>query len=1537
VLHALPGRVRLHWPRWWKSGAPDVEAVLRGIEGAETVRASTLTGNLLVFFDAATVDADAVLAAVRRLDQELVEGGTARAAAQVATAGGQPAESERTARPLDPPAVEQIPPEEAMPGSPPDPAELLDSAGRLAGAVLGLGILVIRRLLRRPGPPPGAAAAAALAAASAALEGFPRLRHAGRRLLGPGPADLAFASLGVLLLTLSDSPLGLAVVTAATLGEVSETRARRSAWRRYKAMVRKTSPARPGERIVIEAGERTPLDATVIEGRGTAVGRGGLPVTALPGTVVEAGARLHGGTFLLELRPLERAQVETDAIRPPSLADRYAWVADIAALGCAATLGLRARSAARALTALLLLSPRPMLDGREAADREASARLVRSGATIVDPRRKGALRRPDVLLFDSPRPLTDGLEVESVVALDDSVAPGRVLELALAVASAAGSPWGRIVAAGNGLQVAGGRFDGTTARALVGGCPYSLGPPRHAERLPQAMAPGGFPLVLRGPRGRLLGLLSLHCHPAFGATELVTLSHRRGVEIALVSRPSEELAAVALAQRLGIAVLLEEDPLAAVRSRQAMDEVVAFVSDNPQSAAFAGCDLAIGLSSGRTRSFPARVDLLVPDLSVVASAVETGVRRDLAVRDVLVLSAALNAGATPWLFRSRPAVRAATVPVNLARLASLAAAWLQLRGGRPLRSSLARLVDPRPERWGRGNVAGVLRALETRRAGLSSAEAQARLRTGVAAKGTNPFLAALRDQLVSPLTATLAVGAGLSLAAGTLADVVLIGSVIAANAAIGAVQEAHVSGAAAALEEVTSATARVLRDGRPMRVPAVEVVPGDVLLLAHGERVAADARLIRSRGLEVDEAPLTGESLPVPKSVAGRSNASRMVLEGSDVAVGHGRAVVVAVGPETRLGATAAALGVEKDEHGVLGARLNRMVLQTLPVSVAGGLLVVVGGLVWRRPLFTQLALGASAAIAAVPEGLPLLAEIGQAAVSRRLARRQALVRRLSAVEALGRVDVACVDKTGTLTEGRLALHLVAGLDGETAPLGSLPAPLQSVLLTAALASPRPGSSSAAAHSTDVAVLEAARTAGLEEDVLDARRTAEAPFDPARPFHAALVYGRLCVKGSAESLLSRCTHLRIGGVKRPLTPAGRARLVTEAERLAAEGLRVLLVAEGPADTVPSDPVGLAALGFLGIRDVLRPGAAEAVAHCRQAGVRLIMLTGDHPATARAVAREIGLPYGPDDVLTGEEIADLDDEVLDRRLERVSVVARISPLEKVRIVQGLRRRGHAVAMTGDGVNDAPALRLADVGVAMGKAGTEVARQAADVVLADDNFSTLVDALIEGRAFWWNTRRALGMLLGGNLGEVAFISLVSLLGLPACLTARQVLAVNLGSDVLPVMSLAVQEPKMHELGSLAREGMPSLGAPLWDDIVRRASATALPALAAFLVALALGGPQQAQSVGFATIIATQLAQTLDTGLAESEHRAPVLAAVGASVALIGAALTLPPLRTFLGLASPSPLSCALIALAVPAAVAVSHSLPVLFRAATEAPAF
>ena len=437
------------------------------------------------------------------------------------------------------------------------------------------------------------------------------------------------------------------------------------------------------------------------------------------------------------------------------------------------------------------------------------------------------------------------------------------------------------------------------------------------------------------------------------------------------------------------------------------------------------------------------------------------------------------------------------------------------------------------------------------------------------------------------------------------------------------------------------------------------------------------------------------------------------------------------------------------------------MLRQGIPIIAASGALITVSGLLWGRPLLPQLALGASAAVAALPEGLPLLAGAAEAAVARRLSSRNALVRRLSAVEALGRVDVACCDKTGTMTDGRLALSLVASLEDEATMPARLRPELAEVLLVGALATPHPEASDAGVHPTDVAVVRAAEQHGLMLH-LEQTRERESPFDPARSYHAALVGGRLCLKGAAEALLPRCTRQRLAGRDAPLSEAGRRRLLEQARRLAERGLRVLIVAEGPSGAALQDPQDLVALGYLGISDPLRSGVADAVHRCQEAGVRLVMLTGDHPATACAIAREAGLLTEGDQVLTGAEIAELDDAMLDRSLERAVVVARITPLDKLRIVESLQRRGHTVAMTGDGVNDAPALRLADVGVAMGKGGTDVARQAADVVLADDDFSTLVEALVEGRAFWQNIRRALGLLLGGNLGELGLIAGAGVLG-------------------------------------------------------------------------------------------------------------------------------------------------------------------------------
>lgn len=461
------------------------------------------------------------------------------------------------------------------------------------------------------------------------------------------------------------------------------------------------------------------------------------------------------------------------------------------------------------------------------------------------------------------------------------------------------------------------------------------------------------------------------------------------------------------------------------------------------------------------------------------------------------------------------------------------------------------------------------------------------------------------------------------------------------------------------------------------------------------------------------------------------------------------------------------------------------------------------------------------------------------------------------------------------------------------------------------------------AHSTDMAIVRGAQDAGMGDE-LSAPRIAEAPFDPIRSFHATVAGGQLSAKGAAEALTPRCDRVWRAGGEQLLDDAGRAELRARAEELAARGLRVLMVARGGEDTSVTDPRGLVALGFVGISDPLRADVPAAVRRCQAAGIRVIMLTGDHPATARAIAREAGLLQDGDSVLTGSEIADLHNGDLDQRLASASVIARVTPLDKLRIVESLQRQGHAVAMTGDGVNDAPALRLADVGVAMGRGGTEVARQAADMILVDDDFATLVEALVEGRSFWRNIRRALGLLLGGNLGELGLVVGASALGLASPLVTRQILAVNLITDALPALAVALQRPAHHNLAALAREGAVSLDKPLRDDVLRRGSLTTVPSLAAYLIALGAGDRPQARSVAFAGVVLTQLAQTLDAGRSEDGFTMPVLAAVAGSGALLVAALTVPPLRQLLMLALPGPLGWSLIGAATLAAL-VACRLP------------
>jgi cation-transporting P-type ATPase I len=962
-----------------------------------------------------------------------------------------------------------------------------------------------------------------------------------------------------------------------------------------------------------------------------------------------------------------------------------------------------------------------------------------------------------------------------------------------------------------------------------------------------------------------------------------------------------------------------------VRDRQSAGERVGVLSDTPSAAeAFEACDLAIALSSGRSSEFQARADLLAPGLPAVSAVIDAAARHDQAVRASIGFSTAANVAGALWGLQGEPGLLRASYATYAGALAAIAAGWERLRGGGRSRSVISRLTDPLPERWGRMTVEQVLEATETRRDGLNDAEAGARrvLRRGIARR--NPLTAALSDQLQSPLVAVLGAGAAVSLAVGATADVVIIAAVVVANAGVGAWQERQAGRAAAALEQMSAAGARVLRDGAVREIRAEEVTRGDIVLLGAGDRVVADARLIEADALEVDEAALTGESLPVRKAPGAEHPEARIVLEGSDVTVGSAKAVVVAVGDRTRLGATAAALAVEDTRESPLGRRLDDLFRQGLPIVVGGGLLVTLAGIGWGGSLLTQLAVGASVAVAAVPEGLPLLAGVAEASVARRLAARSALVRRLASVESLGRVDVVCCDKTGTLTCGELATTMIDDL-ARTAEIGedvgSLPASVREVLLIAAIASPEPDSPDAFAHATDGAVLSAATRVGLEKP-LAAERLAEEPFDPVRPLHATVTRERICVKGAAETIVPRCTRTAVGGGSPvSLDDRGRAQLLERAQSVAARGLRVLMVADGPADVASGDHRGLTARGLVGISDPVRTGAADAVERCRAAGVRTVMLTGDHPATARKIAEELGLPLHDGAVLTGEQLEHVTNGELEQLLASASVVARITPIDKLRIVESLQRAGHTVAMTGDGVNDAPALRLADVGVAMGAGGTEVARQAADLVLADDQFETLTQALLEGRSLWRNLHEALALLLGGNLGEVVMMAGAAIIGRGAILGARQILAINLVTDVLPAVAVAAQPPREHELEHVVREGSESFDQQLLSGIIRRGVATAAPALLAVLAAPLLGAP--ASSVAFGSIIVTQLAQTVQSGRVRDTLSAPVIGAVAASGGVLSLSLSLPPLRAFLSLPAPTASSLLLTAATAPAAMLLAST--------------
>jgi P-type Ca2+ transporter type 2C len=822
------------------------------------------------------------------------------------------------------------------------------------------------------------------------------------------------------------------------------------------------------------------------------------------------------------------------------------------------------------------------------------------------------------------------------------------------------------------------------------------------------------------------------------------------------------------------------------------------------------------------------------------------------------------------------------------------------------------------------------------RRGLTSPEARARLeRDGpnrLAAERPVPawrkFLAQFTDLLVILLLIATAISTVLWLYERDSPlpyEAIAISSVVLLNAVMGYLQEQRAESAIAALQQMAAAHAHVIRDGVPTTIPSSDVVAGDILIVEEGDTAAADARVIASTALSMAEAALTGESLPVAKDVdaiaadGALGDRTNMIYSGTSATYGRGRGVVVATGMRTEMGRIAAMLGHVPAEHTPLQKELDHVgrMLGVIVVVIAVVMIttiIVVEHVRALPALFDVLILGVALAVAAVPEGLPTVVTAVLSMGVQRMARRNAIVRHFSAVETLGSASVIASDKTGTLTRNEMTVRevvtasgrvLISGTgyapvgdvkqDGGGAVAGRLRVELERALAVADRANnaslqQRDGLWTVQGDPTEAALIVAARKAGLQAESLRRRfaRVGEVPFSSERKLMSTLhtdeeTRGRvlLFTKGAPDVLLGRCGEELVGDRHRPLSEARRREILEANDALAGRALRTLGVAYRSSldGTLTPERLGsdverdLVFAGLIGMIDPPRDEARNAVARAKGAGIRPVLITGDHPNTAAVIAQELGI-LGVSRTVTGAELERMSADSLDQIVGEVSVYARVNPEHKLRIVEALQRRGCIVAMTGDGVNDAPALKTADIGVAMAVTGTDVSKQAADMVLADDNFATIVAAVEEGRAIFSNIRKFLRYLLSSNIGEVMTMFLGVVLA-PAIglelhgdvvvlpLLATQLLWINLITDGAPALALGVDPPDaglMEQLPRPSRERV--ITGRMWSGILSVGVVMAAGTLYVLDASLpgglveGAGTLQYAQTRAFTTLIFFQL---------------------------------------------------------------------------------
>jgi cation-transporting ATPase I len=1298
--------------------------------------------------------------------------------------------------------------------------------------------------------------------AVAVMRDAPRLRRRLEELLGPERAELGLSLALALAQGLAQRPVSSAVDLVSRATRLRERRSRYRAWKE-----------REDE---LCAAPTSPIPY----------------VTAAPQRPV----------------PLPRGVVEEYS--------RWAWLLSAAGFG----VGLLAtRSVQSAVAALVGALPTPARMGRDVFISELGHTLAGRGLVVLAPDRLRLIDRIDCLVIQGDLVTRHKFVLGRVLAapeIDEAEAHRRVEELFDPEAPLAVRPSGEWTLAPLDL--------------LAATVPGELETPR------QLLALRGEVTIGLARAGEIAAIAEVKVIPQTGIEELIASAHEAEMNVVVASADESIL------EQLQVEDVIShgEGVHNGVRRLQREGKVVCLVASG-DSPGLAVADLGVGLFRlGEPTPWAAHV-ICANNLSDVRFLLQACVAaRSVAKQSANVALGAATMGAIVSAGGLVPmTIQRAMLLVNAASLVTM------LNGARTSSQLRSRVMAPPrdPTPWHALSAPGVLARLGSSNQGLSRRMAARRKEaTEGAPTAIAELVMAITDELFNPFAPLLAAGAGLSALVGSTADAGVVASVVGLNALIGGVQRFRMERMIRRLSKETTRKALVRRGGKVVEVQSSRLVPGDRVLLGPGDVVPADCRIIDGQSLEVDASSLTGESMPVTKDAAPSfeeqvADRRSMLFEGTSIAAGRATVAVVAVGARTEAQRAVHATRGDRVQSGV-ERRLKSLMDLTGPVALGAGIGVVGGGLLRGRRLEELVGSAVSLAVASVPEGLPLLATAAQLAAAGRLSRRGMLVRNVRSIEALGRVDVICLDKTGTVTEGRIALRSVH--DGAEEQRVETLDEHGRHILAAALRST--AEERVHAHATgvggdpiDLALIRGAEVAQVTSghECAGWERMSELPFEAGRSYQAVLANtscgALLGVKGAPEVILPRCSRWYVKGEVRALDDALRGSLTAEAARLGQGGLRVLAVADCAADPDEAiDPARLPELtfqGFLAFTDPVRPAAAAAIQGLRQAGVDVLMLTGDHPSTAAAIASELGLTE-QGAVVTGADLAAMSDEVLDHELRGIKVLARVTPSQKVRVVRALQRTGRVVAMAGDGANDAPAIRLANVGIAIGERSTTAARGAADVIITDERIETIVDAIVEGRALWASVRDAVAVLVGGNLGEIGFTLGAGLVDGRPPLNARQLLLVNLLTDAAPAMAIALRPPSRVTLESLIDEGPEaSLGRPLDREIVTRALVTALGAGASWTAGRIFASKAEANTMGLVAVVGTQLGQTLVAG---GLNLPVVLTGLG-SVAALVAALQIPAVSKFFGCRPLGPLAWAAAVAASAGATSLSVAVPGAFE--------